>query len=399
LLQFLTGHCLQIHLSSPAVSLAGQWFHCELDALSELVLQTKIRNGFEPRHLSDAALIDYAFHPIGKPKANPEPLPDGQPSNVAELQNTHVSVTVTIPDRSGKSGILPSVANSDRMGVKVAITGMVVSGLLAAVKIITGWLAGSTSVVADGVESAADVLASDVVLFGLMAAARPPDKDHPYGHGRLETLSGLTVGFLLAMVGIAICVRSLKGVTGVHPPPKLYAIWPLIGSIAAKAILSWSKFHVGRKVQSAGLVADAWNDAVDIVSGSTALAALGLTLYDPSRFLAADHYGGFAVGLIVITLGIHVVRDASLQLMDTMPDESKMSEIRRVASLVPGALGVEKCFARKTGLKYHVDLHLEVDPGLTVRESHEIATRVRSQLKDQLDWVADVLVHVEPYQP
>ena len=94
---------------------------------------------------------------------------------------------------------------------------------------------------------------------------------------------------------------------------------------------------------------------------------------------------------------MRVVRDSSLHLMDTMPDPSLVEEVRSVALLVPGALGVEKCFARKTGLQYHVDLHLEVDPELTVRQSHEIAGMVRKQLQKDIDWVADVLIHVEPH--
>src|SRR5262249_50546640 len=104
-------------------------------------------------------------------------------------------------------------------------------------------------------------------------------------------------------------------------------------------------------------------------------------------------------GLLVITLGLRITRDTVLELMDTMPDESRLSQIRRAALEVPGALEVEKCLARKTGLKYHVDMHLEVDPNLTVQASHEIASQVRIAIKENLDWVADVLVHVEPFHP
>jgi cation diffusion facilitator family transporter len=281
-------------------------------------------------------------------------------------------------------------------GQRVAAAGMAVSGALALVKIITGWLGQSTSVVADGLESAGDVFASGLVLLGLTVAAKPADSDHPYGHGRAETLSGLAVGLILIAAGIGIAFHSLQKVADVHAPPATYVIWPLIGSIAVKSVLSAAKFHYGRKIQSAALVADAWNDYVDILSGSAALVAVGLTLYDPRRFLAADHYGGFAVGLIVIFTGLRVTRDTGLQLMDTMPDRERMDAIRRVALRVPGVRGVEKCYARKTGFKYHVDLHLEVDPEITVRASHDIATNVRIKIKETLDWVADVLVHVEP---
>jgi cation diffusion facilitator family transporter len=152
----------------------------------------------------------------------------------------------------------------------------------------------------------------------------------------------------------------------------------------------------GKKSGSTALAADGWNDAVDIVSGLAALTAVGLTLYDPQRFLAADRYGGFVVGLIVIFTGMRVTRDTGLQLMDTMPNERMMRTIREVAQQVSGVEGVEKCFARKTGLQYHVDLHLEVDPEITVRSSHDIAEQVRNRIRRDVDWVADVLVHVEP---
>lgn len=285
-----------------------------------------------------------------------------------------------------------------RIGRRLAMASVATSAVLAVGKIVIGWMAGSTSVVADGFESASDVVASSVLLFGLAVAAKPPDDRHPYGHGRFEMLTGLALGFLLAAVGVGIAVKSVLRVGEVHEPPAAYGIWPLIASILAKGILSGIKLRYGRRIKSAALVADAWNDTVDILSGTVALAALGLTLYDPSRFLAFDHYGGFAVGLIVIFLGLRVVRETSLQLMDTMPAVELMDAIRETARSVPGVLGVEKCYARKTGLQYHVDLHLELDPDLTVRASHDLATQVRDRIRQELDWVADVMVHVEPYE-
>lgn len=275
---------------------------------------------------------------------------------------------------------------------------MAVSGLLALLKITAGWIAGSMAVMADGLESAGDVLTSGVVMFGLWVAARPPDDNHPYGHGRFETLTGLAIGIALALTGLAISWRSLAGLSGPHEVPASWAVWPLVISIAAKSGLSVFKFRAGRRIGSSALIADAWNDSVDILSGAVALAAVGLTLHDPARFLTADHWGGFAIGLIVIVLGLRLMREASLHLMDTMPSDRRMRLIRAAALTVPGALAVEKCFARKTGLRYHVDLHLEVDPELTVRLSHSLAEQVRNRIKDELPWVADVLVHVEPHE-
>jgi cation diffusion facilitator family transporter len=281
-------------------------------------------------------------------------------------------------------------------GRRIAIASMLISAGLAGAKIVIGLHAGSTATVSDGIESAGDVLASGLVLLGLIIAVKPPDAEHPYGHGRLETLSALAVGMMLVATGVLISVESLHLSHATHPPAA-YAVWPLIASIVIKSILSASKRVYGRKIQSSGLVADAWNDTVDILSGTTALVGLGLTLIDPQRFSAADRIGGSLVGVIVVFLGIRVVHDTVVQLMDTMPDPEAMDRIRLAGLSVPGVLGIEKCFARKTGLKWHVDLHLEVDPAMSVYDSHEIATQVKEKIRSEIDWVADVLVHVEPH--
>jgi cation diffusion facilitator family transporter len=270
-----------------------------------------------------------------------------------------------------------------------------ISVTLSSVKIVVGLAAHSVALVSDGFESAADILMSGLVLFGLWVAAKPADDDHPYGHGRFEILTGLAIGAVLAAAGAGISWRALAERNDQHTP-EAFALWPLLGAIVLKAILWATKMRIGKKSGSIALSADALNDAVDMCSGIIALIAVGLAVFLPGM-AAADHWGGFAVGLFVIFFGLRVVRETALQLMDTMPEGKQMDEIRKVALSVPGALGIEKCFARKTGLRYHVDLHLEVDPQLTVRASHDIATAVRIAIKNDVAWVEDVLVHVEPH--
>jgi cation diffusion facilitator family transporter len=283
-----------------------------------------------------------------------------------------------------------------KIGQRVAATGMLVSGALAVIKIAAGMSGHSTAVVADGLESAADVIASGFVLFGLTLAAKPADENHPYGHGRVETLTGFLIGLVLLVGGALISWSSIRRVGLPLEPLQAFVVWPLVISVAAKTGLATLKFHYGRKLQSDALTADAWNDATDTISALAALAAVGLTLTDSVRFAEADRYGGFAVGLIVISAGIRVARETAMQLLDTMPDPHLIAQIREAAFAVPGVRGVEKCFARKTGFKYHVDLHLEVDPEMTVRQSHQLAHGVQLNILARLDWVADVLVHVEP---
>ena len=280
---------------------------------------------------------------------------------------------------------------------RISAYSLAASAVLAAVKIGVGLKAGSTAVVSDGVESASDCFTSGLVLLGLWIAAKPSDSDHPYGHGRFEILTGLTIGVVLAIIGTVICLQSLARRALVHPLAT-YALWPLLLSIAVKGFFASAKYRVGKRTGSSSIRADAWHDLVDLSSGVVALAGLSLALFR-ADLISADHWAGFAVGLIVIFVGLRAARETVLQLMDTMPDDAQMIEIRRVALRVPGAKGVEKCFARKTGLRYHVDLHLEVEPELTVRESHDIATAVRIAVKERVQWVEDVLVHVEPYEP
>jgi cation diffusion facilitator family transporter len=270
-----------------------------------------------------------------------------------------------------------------------------ISATLSTIKITVGLSAQSVALVSDGFESAADILMSGLVLFGLWVAAKPADADHPYGHGRFEILTGLAIGAILATAGAGISWRAIAERNDQHTPAS-YALWPLLGAAILKGILWTAKMRIGKKSGSVALSADALNDAVDMCSGIVALIAVALAVHFP-EMRSADHWGGFAVGLFVIFFGLRVVRETALQLMDTMPEGTQMDQIRSVAMRVPGTLGIEKCFARKTGLRYHVDLHLEVDPELTVRASHDIAAAVRIAIKSDLDWVEDVLVHVEPH--
>ena len=298
---------------------------------------------------------------------------------------------VSIPNES-----IPPAPESTRAGQRIAIAGMAVSGALAVAKIWVGLAGHSTAAIADGVESSTDLLTSSLLLAGLTLGAKPADENHPYGHGRVEILSGLLIGLGLAVLGALISYSSAERLAHPHPPLQLFVIWPLLASLAAKPAMALWKFRYGRKIHSAALAADAWHDATDSTSAATALIAVALALHDPRRFTGADCYGGLAVGILVIAAGVRVAYQTAMQLMDTMPDDRLMDRIRLAASQVDGVRGVEKCYARKTGLRYHVDLHLEVDPDMTVRQSHEIAHRARLHILKSLDWVADVLVHVEP---
>jgi cation diffusion facilitator family transporter len=288
-----------------------------------------------------------------------------------------------------------SGGREELVGRRIALISMAVGTGLAVSKILVGTHVGSDAITSDGLEASGDVLSSCIVYAGLWLASRPPDVEHPYGHGRYETLAGLAVGAILLLAGAAIFWHGLSPHNSANAFPA-YSLYPLLAAVVVKVCLFITKFRVGRQIASLSLEADAWHDLTDLLATGIALVAVVLTLIDAQRFHAADHVGAMIIGILICILSFQVVHRAVAQLVDTMPDAAKMAEVRETALLVPGALGIEKCFARRTGLRFHVDLHLEVDPNLTVRESHEIATQVRITIKEQLPWVADVLVHVEP---
>lgn len=286
--------------------------------------------------------------------------------------------------------------DDSRIGPRLAILGAVASSGLAALNLVVGSATSSRAVFATGLEFAGDVLASLVVSAGLLAAARPPDDNHPYGHGRAETLAALVVGLILVCGGLVVCWDSLQEVEAQHPPPGRLAVTALLVAIIVRSVLAVFKLRVGRRIGSVSLVADGWNDSVDILAAVVALAAVVLVNTDSVRFAVADHYGGFAVGVVMLLTALRVVREASLALMDTMPRPEMISAIRQIAGEITEVAAVETVRARRTGLAYHVDLHIEVAPEMSVAAGHVVAGRVREHLRTSLPWVTDVLVHVEP---
>jgi cation diffusion facilitator family transporter len=280
---------------------------------------------------------------------------------------------------------------------RVTTIGIIVSSLLALTKIVVGHFAHSAALFADGIENAGDLFGSGIVLFALHVASQPADAERPYGHGRSETIAGLVLGLILGASGLFICFRSVRTLHDLAHRPEFFAIWPLIASTLIKSFVAAAKFTYGRRLESAALIADARHEGVDILSGVVAFIALSLSLYDPDHFGPADHWGGFAVGFIILYTAWYIVRETGSELMDVMPEQERIEEIRRVAMEVGGVLGVEKVRARNIGLTWHVELHLELSPVMTVKDAREIASQARFAVREHLDWVADVIVHIEPF--
>ena len=295
-----------------------------------------------------------------------------------------------LPD--GTNG--PTSASS---GPRLAVISVGANSLLAALNLVIGSRGGSLTVVASGIEFGADVAASLAVLFGFWYASRPADSNHPYGHGRAETLIGFLIGLALFLIGGSIAAHAVRDIDAVHAPPAVYTLWPLALALAVKAVMMVSKMRVEPSHGQPGVAGRRLErQRRRVVGGGRHHRARPHALRSRCGFARPITSAALLVGVFVIIAGLGVVRSTSLDLIDTMPPESLLNEVRQAACTVDGVRGVEKLFARRTGLQYHVDLHLEVDGWISVDAGHAIATAVRERIRIDVAAVSDVLVHVEP---
>lgn len=292
----------------------------------------------------------------------------------------------------------PTTAEEDyEAGRRLALIGLFTSAGLAFIKLTGGFLTKSTALTADGFESASDVLSSAIIWSGMTLASRPATEKFPYGYGRAESLAGKTVGTILLMSAVLLITHSVHRLNG--PPVVLPAwiLWPLGLSFFLKGLLAAVKYRTGRRIRSSALIADSGNDLVDMLSAVVAASAITLNLIDPIRFAYADPIGGIGVSLLIFFMGVNIFRRTSAELMDMKPEDSLLQQVRSAAGSTAGVIRVEKCFGRKSGTQFFFDLHIEVDPMMTVKDAHDVAHRVKDRILVECLFARDVLVHVEPY--
>jgi cation diffusion facilitator family transporter len=303
-------------------------------------------------------------------------------------------------------GLMPTAAatadsanasNNIKDAKVAAIAGIAGSGALALIKLAAGIAGHSHGVLADGIESAGDALASGVVLFGLKVSLLPPDLEHPYGHGRAEGIAGKTVATMMLVSGMLLLwANASELITLIETPkavrfPAAWTIWPAIVSVFVKTGMFSYKLKVGRRVGSMGLEADAWNDFADILSAIMVIVGVVFALHG---YVWADHLAAVAVALLIVITSLRVFRDTTVALLDQQAPPEFLADLRALAQSVPGVAGVEKLLARRAGLNYFVDMHLEVDGVMTVHEAHAVSHRVKELIKSKRGDIADVLIHI-----
>lgn len=289
-------------------------------------------------------------------------------------------------------------SESLQTGARVALFGMVVNLIFAAVKIAGGLIGNAYVLIADGIESSLDIAGSLVIWGGLKFAARPPDRTHPYGHGKAEPIAAVVValGVLAAATGLAI--ESVREILTPHHGPAPFTLAILVVVIVVKEILFRYVNRIGRDVESTAVQTDAWHHRSDALTSAAAFIGISVALIGGEGWQSADDWAALFACAVIAANGIRLLRPAFYEIMDTAPRGKIVRAICGVAGSVPGVVEVEKCRARKMGLDFYVDLHARVDGNISVHEGHAIAHRVKAAIQQSNPRVADVLVHIEPAQ-
>jgi cation diffusion facilitator family transporter len=282
--------------------------------------------------------------------------------------------------------------------------GIVGNIFLALVKGIVGYAAQSKALMADAAHSASDVAGSLAVLIGLKAAKRPPDADHPYGHGKAEPIAAIIVSVLLMLVGLEIGINALQGMfTGVTTAPAWYALLAVVLSIVVKEAMFQYKYRLGKKLASQALIANAWEHRSDVYSSVATLFGIGAAVLGDWWGLEFLYYmdplAGLMVALMIVRMGFKLIMEAVHTTMDHVLHEDQARELAKAAEQVAGVISVDDLKAREHGHYVIVDIKISVNPRITVAEGHEIGRSVKNELMRRFDFVLDVLTHVNPYNP
>ena len=249
---------------------------------------------------------------------------------------------------------------------------------------------------ADACESLTDIFSSIIVWRGVVVAAEPADEDHPYGHGKAEPLAAAVVSGILLFVAGWIAIEAIHNLGQPRPAPKIFTLLVLFGVIVIKEGLFRFVAREAASVESAVVRADAWHHRSDAITSIAAAMGISTALIGGEKFAWADDAAALAAAGVIAWNGWQLLRSTFGDLMDTAPDREIRNEILRLAETVPGVARVEKCFVRKMGWQLYVDMHVEVDPQMTVLRSHEIAHEVKDKIRGAMPKVSDVLVHIEP---
>jgi cation diffusion facilitator family transporter len=281
-------------------------------------------------------------------------------------------------------------------GVRATAFGLVISALLASVKIAAGVLGNSYALIADGVESVLDLFSSIMVWGGLLLSAAPRTDDYPYGRGKAESLAAILIATMLLVAAGGIAAGAISEIRTPQRPPAPFTLAVLVGVIAAKELVFRILLRRGGQIGSTAMRADAWHHRSDALTSLAAFVGISVALIAGEEWASADDWAALVACGVIAWNGSSLLRNGLRDVLDAAAPEDIQSRIRDLAAAVPAVAGIDELRVRKSGLVYFVDIHVEVDDHLTVRAGHEIGHTVKDALLVSELPVLDVLVHIEP---
>lgn len=294
---------------------------------------------------------------------------------------------------------MPSRGDGIARGIAAVQTGLVVNAGLALVKFVAGVVGHSYALVADAIESLADIFASLVVWRGLRVASREADDAHPFGYGRAEPLAAAIVGVLMAAAAVGIAIQAVREIVTPHHAPAPFTLAVLVLVVVAKETLFRRVLRTAHATGSGAVQADAWHHRSDAITSAAAFIGIAVALVGGPGWESADDVAAlFAAGIILLN-AVRILRPAAAELMDRAPAAELLDAVTTAAREVAGVVTTEKLRVRKVGATYEADLHVQASPSLTLQEAHVLGGKVKGAIRRAVPSVSNVLVHMEPFEP
>lgn len=285
---------------------------------------------------------------------------------------------------------------NEQTAIRATYFSIISNTALALIKGFAGVFGHSYALVADAIESVTDIFASFLVLLGFKYAKRPADENHPYGHGKIEPLITFAVVVFLVVSATIIAYTSINNIQTPHEAPEPWTLFVLGFIIVWKEISFQIVIKKSKETNSSSLKADAWHHRSDAITSIMAFLGISIALLLGKGYETADDWAALFASFFILYNSYLIVRPALGEIMDEQLYDDLILEIRAKSTEVPGVLGTEKCFIRKAGMKFHVDLHVIVAADITVKVGHDISHNLKDYLRDELPNLGHVLIHIEP---
>jgi cation diffusion facilitator family transporter len=290
------------------------------------------------------------------------------------------------------------MSRSFARGIQSAQLGLLVNTVLAVTKLVAGIVGNAYVLIADAVESTADIFSSLIVWRGLRIAGREADQDYPFGYGKAESLAAAIVSLLLIGAAIGIAIEAVREIMTPHHTPAPFTLGVLVGVIIIKEILFRRVSRVSQEVSSTAVAADAWHHRSDALTSLAAFVGISIALIGGPGWEAADDWAAIVASAVILFNGIRLLRPAVDDLMDRSPGGELLERISAAATGTSDVRAIEKLKVRKAGLGYYVDLHVQTDPAMPLHDAHILSGRVKSAIRQAVPEVLGVLIHMEPHE-